>query len=105
MRYINHVWEYLQAEHKEKRGCDLAPTRDDWDLVPCIAGNPLAATQGPRSNDCGVYSCMFMDLLMSNVDPALLQNFEREILADGRVVLWQAMQNRKAIFDVTLRQT
>ena len=102
--YIEHVWRYLQEEYKVKKGRYLTTKNDQWSFVPCKKDDPSAVIQGYGSNDCGVYSCLFMDLLMSNVDPLCLRSFEVEVAESGRMLLWKAMQVRKTVFDETRRQ-
>ena len=100
--YIQHIWTYLQDEYKDKKG-DCLPDQDRWNFYPCLKGDTSAVIQGQGSNDCGVYSCMFMDLLMNRMDPSLLRSSVVNVTQNGRKVLWRAIRNKLPIFKVTLQ--
>lgn len=103
--YMDILWRYLTDEHREKKGYDISPTRDQWKFIPCESRNEYRVKQQASSNDCGVFSCLFMDLIMNNVDPLLLRHCIGEVTNVGRLVLWQAIWSNRPIFDVAMMQT
>ena len=96
------MWDYIQDEHRHKKGVDI-PDKELWTFFPCRKEDPCAVKQKFGSNDCGVYCCLFMDLLMTNIDPSLLCHAVDRVSEIGRVVLWQALQDRSPVFDVKSR--
>jgi Ulp1 family protease len=59
------VLEYLVKEQAR-----LQPTAEgsvkDWELIGCFPDNDTVPRQKPENN-CGVYTCLFMDFLMINL--------------------------------------
>lgn len=60
-RYLQHIWRYLQDEHMDKKQHALPGPA--WKLVPC---NIDRTPQQLNGYDCGVFVCMFMDLLATD---------------------------------------
>ena len=73
VEYLIDIVEYLKDEHKHEHGLDL-PNVENWTTVPCPKGNAIAPLQGP-TNDCDVFACLFMDLILLNC-PAMLLSQE-----------------------------
>ena len=63
-------------------------------------GNKLAPVQCACSNDCGVYLCFFMELLMHGMLPELLIGLEQEVTKQGRDALWSAIQANQTFFSM-----
>jgi hypothetical protein len=101
--YMDILWRYLKDEHMTKKGYEITPPRDQWKFIACENRKEYRVRQLSMSNDCGVFSCMFMDLLMNDVDPLLLRHCIREVTNVGRLVLWQAIWSNKPIFNVTMK--
>ena len=59
--HLESVFRYLQDEHMERKGFPLSD-RATWTFIPCTADTP----QQDNSNDCGVFVCAFIDLLMQD---------------------------------------
>lgn len=54
------LFRYLKDEHLDKKQCEL-PDQEKWKMV---GGNRSCAPRQNNSDDCGVFSCMFSNLLM-----------------------------------------
>ncbi|KAH9255353.1 hypothetical protein BASA81_006472 [Batrachochytrium salamandrivorans] len=54
------LFRYLKDEHLDKKQCEL-PDQGEWKM---IGGNRSCAPRQNNSDDCGVFSCMFANLLM-----------------------------------------
>jgi len=92
--YLTDILQYLKDEHKHKHGLDL-PNVDNWTTVPCPKGNAIAPLQGP-TNDCGVFLCLFMDLILLNC-PAMVLS-QDSIQEYGRAWLCASILKRDILF-------
>ena len=80
MTYLNKVFNYIQQKYFDCNGEDL-PKK--WRLFPCYENNTVAPRQGGNLN-CGVYTAMFMELLLNKMDPSLLIACQANIETNGR---------------------
>ena len=91
-QYLEHILQYLEDEQELKMiHCSIPFTIDygnsDDSIVP---------QQDAHSNDCGVYTCLFMDFLMINLP---LQGLTQEnILNNGRKWLCSSILNKLISF-------
>lgn len=58
-KVYNTLFRYLKDEHMDKKQCAL-PDEHEWEMV---GGNGSRAPRQNNSDDCGVFSCMFANLL------------------------------------------
>jgi len=90
--YLEHILQYLVDEQEFKMiDCSIPFTIDysnsDHNIVP---------QQDENSNDCGVYTCLFMDFLMLNMP---LQGLTQEnIINHGRNWLCSSILNKYISF-------
>jgi len=75
-----HILQYLDDEHLTRHKVAL-PDRHLWKLVedPPTFKTPC---QSSSSNDCGIFTCLFMDFLLLNLP--LTDLTQERILAYGR---------------------
>ena len=66
---LQKIMDYLDMEHNSQYGRPLA--RNDWTLQPCHPSNKWAPKQLQGGNDCGVFLCLMMDLLMMRESSAM----------------------------------
>jgi len=95
MPYLQKVFLYLQAEHKHKyKGSEL-PNLPSWELKP---SSPLDAVprQSSYSNDCGIYTCLFMDFLLLDLPVEPLS--QDRIAKYGREWLCKCVLNESIVF-------
>lgn len=91
-QYLEHILKYLEDEQEFKRIQPTIPftidySNSDHSFVPQQDGN---------SNDCGVFTCLFMDFLMLNLP---LQGLSQEnILNHGRNWLCSSILNKSISF-------
>ena len=93
--YLEKVFFYLQAEHKYKNKDSPSPDRSFWKLNP---SSPLDGVprQSSTSNDCGIYTCLFMDFLLLDLPvDSLLQN---RIAKYGRQWLCKCVLSKSIVF-------
>ena len=60
--YLDSIFQYLKDEHLDKKKCPL-PDLDQWELVTCTTNTP----DQRNGFDCGVFLCMYIDLLLLNL--------------------------------------
>ena len=69
-----------------------------------VSDIPILIRHGPMqcedSNDCGVYLCFFMELLMHGRLPELLIGLEEEVTRYGRDALWSSIQENRPFFSM-----
>lgn len=63
--YLNHIFLYLQEEHRHIYDGTPLPNIGSWQLKHCSVSDSVPQ-QGTYTNDCGVYTCLFMDFLLLN---------------------------------------
>ena len=99
MKYLELVKRYIQDEYTNHNKSAL-PFRDDWTLIPCVKGNRVVPTQLDTRNNCGVYTCIVMELLMNNIETSLLfeDNLHHAVEFSGRRSLWLSIKQKKPIF-------
>lgn len=99
MNYLKIVEKYIQSEYAQYNGVDL-PYPLEFNLIPCCPGNETTPQQDDNLNNCGVYTAMFMELLVNKKDPSLLNGCQQSIEMNGRYALWQSILcNRPIFFD------
>ena len=92
--WLDQIKQYLTEEYRHRHKRDL-PGADEWVYKTCPFRNRLAPKQCKGSNDCGVYLCFFMELLMNGLMPKLLIGLERKVTKYGRDALWGAIQGKR----------
>ena len=99
MQYLELVFRYIKEEYERYHKCQL-PFLHDWKLIPCPRGNQSVPVQIPGLNNCGVYTCILMELLMNNVNTCTLSNDEVQsaIEYSGRRSLWYSINKNRPIF-------
>jgi hypothetical protein len=64
--FLTMIKDYLKGAHIKEFGRPLPEEGDEgWYFHRCPSNNTIVPQQG-ASNDCGVFLCYFMDLLMDN---------------------------------------
>lgn len=61
--FLDSIRTYLEEEHKVR--CEGASLPKEWTFHPCPGGNTIVPEQGD-TNDCGVFVCFMMDLIMDD---------------------------------------
>ena len=99
--WLDIIKKYLSEEYRNVHERDL-PGADEWIYKTCQFGNGngLAPVQCACSNDCGVYLCFFMELLMNGLFPELLIGLERQVTKYGQDTLWSAIQAKRPFFSM-----
>ena len=64
--WLDVIKKYLSEEYRHLHHREL-PGADGWKYWTCTFRNELAPKQCAFSNDCGVYLCFFMELLMNGL--------------------------------------
>ena len=107
-QYIRNVEDFLlkvEDEYKNKpngsKWKESGMPEGKWKVIKCTEGSGVAPRQMEGSNDCGVHLCLFMDLLMKDLEPRLLIDLTMNITRYGRYALWQAIRMKKALFGTT----
>ena len=62
MNHVQNVYQYLQAEHRRLN--DGASLPDMWRLIP---GDTTTTPRQLNGFDCGVYTCIFFDLILQGI--------------------------------------
>ena len=103
--YLSKVEKYLLGVKKKTEGqpdtCygeGIIMPQGKWKRIPCKKGSGLAPRQVKGSNDCGVHLCLFMDLVMKDLEPRLLIDSTINVTRFGRYAICQAIQMKKPIF-------
>ena len=91
--WLDLIKKYLSEEYKHVRNQYL-PCATEWKYKTCPLESNLAPKQCLNSNDCGVYLCFFMELLMHGLLPEMLIGLEEEVTRYGRDALWSAIQGK-----------
>ena len=89
--FVELIQSYVKEEHRLSRGYDLDESKWNWD--PTVKGT--CPKQKANSNDCGVYSCYFMELLMNKVKLEVLNAHSKDLSQNGRSMLWNAIGLKK----------
>ena len=98
LEYLKTLFnEYILKEYSNFNGVEL-PYPGEWNLIPCFPKNDIAPRQDKDLNNCGVYTAMFMELLINKVEPLLLNGCLQNIETSGRYALWQSILSNRPIF-------
>lgn len=102
--------QYLEDEHKKLQAPEKKGQREEpmasYRHCPCPANNEdIAPKQQSRSMDCGVFVCLFMDLVMNKVKPRLLFGSSGNVTRFGRYALCHAIRQKKTIFECFFNST
>ena len=81
--WLDLIQKYLSEEYRLLHNQDL-PGANEWKYQTCPCQNNLAPKQCAGSNDCGLYFCIFMELLMNGLLPELLIGLEKEVTKYGQ---------------------
>ena len=107
--YLSKVEKYLLGVEKRKEGQPdtyygegIIMPEGKWKRIPCKKGSGLAPRQVKGSNDCGVHLCLFMDLVMKDMEPRLLIDSTVNVTRFGRYALCRAICMNKPIFGANL---
>ena len=95
--FLDHIFHYLKDEHVNKHKRDL-PEYPTWRLVSSHGDNPYQGEHpsGDPTNDCGVYTCLFMDFLLLNLPLSYLT--QERIARHGRKWLCKCILNKSIDF-------
>ena len=99
LHYIKAVFNYIQLEYEAYNGESLSDP-EGWKLVPCYKDNNdnIVPVQDPRLSNCGVFSCLIMELLMNKIDPWILNDYRLNVDTDGRFALFHSIKFNKPVF-------
>jgi Ulp1 family protease len=91
--YLGHIFQYLKDEYQNKHKRPL-PKLSKWKLISSHGDNPYQGvdSQGRDTNDCGVYTCLFMDYLLLNLPLSDLT--QERIASHGRKWLCKCILNK-----------
>lgn len=93
LKYLEHIFQYLKDEQETTLlGSPLLVDWESWSLTICSPGGGFVPTQGEETNDCGVFTCLFMDYLM--LDLSLEQVTQEIILKHGREHVCSSILNK-----------
>ena len=97
--WLRRIKQYLTEEYRciHKRDSSGA---DEWVYKTCPFRNNLAPKQCAGSNDCGLYLCFFMELLMDGLLPELLIGLEKEVTQYWHDARWSAIQAKGTFFSM-----
>ena len=77
--YIKAMMLYLQAAYKDINGVDM-PDVEKWAFVPCCKGpKNNAPRQTVEGDNCGVYACLIMEMLINKIDPRKLNMYKTQV--------------------------
>ena len=94
--YKDNILKYLKDEHLSKRRSPL-PDQDSWiGGVNARTHETQTPLQSVYSNDCGVYTCLFMDFLLLNLPLTVLT--QERIKHYGREWLCECILNESIEF-------
>ena len=97
LHYINAVFLYLKMKYKEFHGKTI-PDPTGWTKVPCFDGNKIVPLQEDNRNNCGLFTCLIMELLINKIDPWILNEYQLDVETRGRVALFHAITTNKPVF-------
>ena len=95
--YINAVFRYLKDEYMAYNGEPL-PDQGGWEKVRCGEINSIVPKQDATGNNCGVFTCLIMELLMNKIDPWILNDSQWDVDTLGRFALFHAIKFNKPVF-------
>jgi len=95
--YIDAVFDYVKSEYLAYHGVPL-PNQQEWKKVPCGKDNKIVPMQDPGKYNCGIYTCLIMELLLNKVDPWILNDYQVDVDTCGRMVLFQSLYFNKPVF-------
>ena len=98
--FVDLIHRYIQDEHWLVKGSVFDGKGWKWE-TSLKANCPI---QAKGSNDCGVYTCFTMELLMNRTIPARLTEHVDAVTRNGRVVLWNAINIQKPAFACQYRE-
>jgi len=96
-RYIEAVFDYLKSEYLAYHGVPL-PKQEEWKKVPCGIDNQIVPNQDPTKYNCGIYTCLIMELLLNKIDPWILNDYQVDVDTCGRFVLFQSLHFNQPVF-------
>ena len=97
LSYVKAVLSYLKAEYKANYGVNL-PDEEDWKLVPCgLNQKKIAPRQNETGNNCGVFTCLMMEMLVNKIDPWVLNDYRTQVEEKGRMALFHSIKSNKPI--------
>ena len=95
--HLDAVFQYIQAEYAAYNGKPL-PDRNAWVLVPCRKRNTIVPMQDASLNNCGLFTCLIMELLINKIDPWILNDHQSEVDTRGRFALFHSIKFNKPVF-------
>lgn len=87
--YMELILGYIDVEHDKIYGRKIE--RCGWTMLQCSDNNEWAPRQFPGGNDCGVFLCLFMDIIMmgnsdtSGLCPTAVDENGRDWIANSLV--------------------
>jgi Ulp1 family protease len=91
--YLDAIEMYLTMEYEKT---DQKIPEPKWKKKPCRKGDKHVPKQAKKSFDCGVFVCLFMDLVMSNCSVQLFS--KKTIKKYGRDWLCLSLVEKKIMF-------
>ena len=94
---LDHILQYLIDEHKMVRPNHPVPDWSKWKLIPANhVDNSSVPRQCSQTNDCGIFTCLFMDYLMLKLP--LHELTQQRIRKHGRKWLCSSILNKAITF-------
>ena len=94
--YVNHIFRYLGDEHQAYTGSPFPYY--GWEKSLCYPRDNEGPIQSRIGNNCGVFTCLFMEFLIMDIDPTKLKGYQNLIDKKGRVALMHSLFTNTPIF-------
>jgi Ulp1 family protease len=80
--YLNKILDYIATEHVDVYGFPMA--KSEWTLVQCRENNDWVPKQILGGNDCGVFLCLMMDVIMMGEETRVIEICPFDVYQNGR---------------------
>ena len=94
IKSVRAVYSYLNELSQEIYGEEL----ERWKLCGCgIDKEKIAPRQADKLNNCGIFTCLIMEMLINKIDPWVLDDYRLEVENLGRLALFHSLKMNKPI--------
>ena len=96
VKSVQAVFSYINGVYNEYYGEDL--DRKEWKLIACRPNaKKIVPRQDPQLHNCGVYTCLIMEMLINKIDPWVLDEYTVQVEYCGRLSLFYSIKRNQPI--------